>query len=225
MIIGSGLIAKAFEEYKTRNDIVIFASGVSNSREISKEAFLREEELLISCLQKYGIEKKVIYFSTCSMLDSYFETSDYTKHKIRMEEIIMTSANKYNIFRLPQVLGNNNKNQLVGFLHEQIKNKKSFELFDIERNIIDIEDVHLLVKIVLQANSKNEIINIANINNTKVTNLVNIIEYICKEKAIYSLKSIEGNFNININRIKSIIEKNKIFGSNYLEDRIRKYYE
>ena len=47
MIIGAGFIAKSFEEYyKTREDIVIFASGVSDSQCSDIMEFYREEKLL-----------------------------------------------------------------------------------------------------------------------------------------------------------------------------------
>lgn len=224
MIIGNGLIATAFKQYANNDDIILFASGVSNSKEVLKSEFFREEKLLRETINKY-FNKKIIYFSTCSMYDTYFEMSEYTKHKIKMEEIILENVKQYTIFRLPQVLGKNNKKQLIGFLYEQIKNKKSFDLFSVERNIIDIEDICLLVNEVLKNITKSEIINIANINNIKVIDLVNIIEILCKEKAKYTLKNIEGNFNININRMKPIIVKKRIFEENYIENRIRKYYE
>ena len=46
MIIGQGMLAKRFEKYDNDN-IVIFASGVSNSRETSKIMFEKERKLLI----------------------------------------------------------------------------------------------------------------------------------------------------------------------------------
>ena len=45
MIIGNGLIANLFTEHD-RENIIFFASGVSNSLETEKSAFLREENLL-----------------------------------------------------------------------------------------------------------------------------------------------------------------------------------
>lgn len=225
MIIGNGLLAQAFKEYTNNDDVIVFASGVSNSKETLQSEFLREENLLKDTMAKFGENRKLIYFSTCSIYDKYFEMSEYTKHKIKMEERIIKNAVTYNIFRLPQVLGKNNKNQLIGFLYEQIKNKKNFDLFDIERNIIDIEDVYLIVGLLLQENIKNEIINIANITNIKVTKLVETIEKICSEKAIYCMKKIDGSFNIDISKINELVKNKNIFESNYLENRIRKYYE
>lgn len=226
MVVGSGLLAKAFLSYEKKNDILIFASGVSNSKETSQEQFAREEHLLSLYLEKYGNSTYFIYFSTCSAFDTYFDRSAYTKHKINMEQIIIEKALKYNIFRLPQVLGKNNKNQLVGFLSDAIKMEKSFELFDIERNIIDIDDIFLIIDTVLKENIfENQIINIANFKNIRVLDLVNILEKIIIKKAKYNIVKKEGEFNICIKNIESIISNLNIFEKDYLENRIRKYYE
>ena len=152
MIIGKGLIAQAFNKFINKEDIIIFASGVSNSKEILRDEFDREEKLLTFYLEKYAENKHFIYFSTCSIYDTYFERSEYTMHKINMERIIIEKALSYNIFRLPQVLGKNNKNQLIGFFYESIKMEKSFQLFDIERNIIDIQDVFIMINKILEEN-------------------------------------------------------------------------
>jgi nucleoside-diphosphate-sugar epimerase len=226
MVVGSGLLAKAFLEYENDDNIIVFASGVSNSKEISRDEFNREEKLLDFYLEKYGKNKHFVYFSTCSVYDTYFERSEYSKHKINMEKIIIEKAFNYNIFRLPQVLGKNNKNQLIGFFYESIKMEKSFELFDIERNIIDIKDVFILVDKILKENIfKNQIINIANPKNIKVLDLVNILENIIDKKAKYSIVKKSGEFTINVKDIESIISDLNIFEENYLENRIKKYYE
>lgn len=226
MIVGTGLISNAFEEYMNKDDIVIFASGVSNSKETSIGEFLREEQLLNSYLDKYGKTKYFIYFSTCSMFDTYFGRSDYTIHKMNMEEIIISKAVKYNIFRLSQVLGRNNKNQLVGFLYSAISNEKYFDLYNIERNIIDIEDIVLIVKSILKTNIlENQIINIANPKNIRVIDLVNIIENITNKKAKYNIVEKKGEFRVNIQPIDLIISELNIFEELYLEKRIRNYYE
>lgn len=226
MVVGSGLLAKAFLEYANDDNIIVFASGVSNSKEISRDEFDREKLLLNDYLEKYGKNKYFIYFSTCSVYDTYFERSEYTKHKINMEKIIIEKAFSYNIFRLPQVLGKNNKNQLIGFLYESINMEKSFELFDIERNIIDIKDVFTLVNKILKENIfKNQIINIANPKNIEVLDLVNILENIIDKKAKYNIVKKSGEFKIDVKDIESIISDLGIFEKNYLQNRIKKYYE
>jgi len=226
MIIGSGLLANAFYEYKDIDNILIFASGVSNSKEILEEEFLREEQLLNLYLEKYGDSKHFVYFSTCSIFDTYFERSAYTKHKLNMEKIITKKAFSYNIFRLSQVLGKNNKKQLIGFLFDVIKNEKYFDLYNIERNIIDIDDIlYFTKKIINLRKSENSIINIANPINIKVFDLVKLIEKITNKKAKYNLIEKKGSFVIDNNYIKSFEDTNQIFKENYLENRIKKYYE
>ena len=64
MIVGNGLIANLFKN-EDRENVVFFASGVSNSLETEKSAFLREENLLRKTLEE-NPEKIFIYFSTCS---------------------------------------------------------------------------------------------------------------------------------------------------------------
>ena len=226
MVVGTGLLAKAFLEYANDDNIIVFASGVSNSKEISRDEFNREEKLLDFYLEKYGKNKHFVYFSTCSVYDTYFERSEYSKHKINMEKIIIEKAFSYNIFRLPQVLGKNNKNQLIGFLYESIKMEKTFQLFDIERNIIDIQDIFIIIDKILKENIfKNHIINIANPKNIKVLDLVNILENIIDKKAKYSIVKKSGEFKIDVKDIESIISDLGIFERNYLQNRIKKYYE
>ena len=226
MVVGTGLLAKAFLEYANDDNIIVFASGVSNSKEISRDEFNREEKLLDFYLEKYGKNKHFVYFSTCSVYDTYFERSEYSKHKINMEKIIIEKAFSYNIFRLPQVLGKNNKNQLIGFLYESIKMEKTFQLFDIERNIIDIQDIFIIIDKILKENIfKNHIINIANPKNIKVLDLVNILENIIDKKAKYSIVKKSGEFKIDVKDIESIISDLGIFEKNYLQNRIKKYYE
>ena len=76
MIIGKGMIAKAFDLYKKNQDIVIFASGVSNSLEENIKCFEREEALL----KKTILENKsatFVYFSTCSIMDQSVNQKKY----------------------------------------------------------------------------------------------------------------------------------------------------
>ena len=104
--------------------------------------------------------------------------------------------------------------------------EKSFELFDIERNIIDIKDVFILVDKILKENIfKNQIINIANPKNIKVLDLVNILENIIDKKAKYNIVKKSGEFKIDVKDIESMILDLGIFERNYLQNRIKKYYE
>ena len=60
MVIGNGLVAKAFVRYEHDKDVLIFASGVSNSSEQKTENFNREFKLLKDQVHE---KKLLIYFT------------------------------------------------------------------------------------------------------------------------------------------------------------------
>lgn len=68
MIVGDGLIASLFTSHDKEN-VIFFASGVSNSLETKEEEFLREENLIRNTI-KNNPNKIFLYFSTCSIYDS-----------------------------------------------------------------------------------------------------------------------------------------------------------
>ena len=103
MIVGRGLIANLFTD-SDRNDIVFFASGVSNSLETRPEEFKREENLINETISENS-EKIFVYFSTCSIYDSSKTGSDYVLHKLKMEQLIKQSCEKYLILRVSNAVG------------------------------------------------------------------------------------------------------------------------
>lgn len=226
LIVGNGMLAHEFSDYRDDNDIIIFASGVSNSDEIREGEFKREKELLTKTIDNIS-SKKIIYFSTCAMYDKYFANNRYTKHKLHMESYIKKNVKNFIIARLPQVMGkNNNKQQLMGFLYDKILNNEEFELFNIDRNIIDVQDVKKILEYSLTNHLFNrETINIANPKNINMITLVGYIENIFKKKAIYSVKNLEGSFYIDIEKISPIIKKLNLFSSTYIRDIIKANYE
>ena len=65
MIVGSGQLASIFFGMELSN-VVIFASGVSNSSNVEKTEFTREKELLMSTIEK-NRDAYIIYFSSASL--------------------------------------------------------------------------------------------------------------------------------------------------------------
>lgn len=223
MIIGNGLLAEAFLKYNS-DSIVFFASGVSNSNEISELKFNREKELLLKTINK--IDKKLfIYFSSC-----YVDNVDmkYYHHKKNMEKIIQNNVSNYNIFRLPQVLGNGgNTNNLINFLFNSIKNGTEFKLFkNATRNLIDIEDVVKIVIFILHNNLfNNRIVNIASSKNISILNLVNLIENKLNKKAEYIIENIGEDIYIDVSDIEVLLNKLEIkFDDVYINSVLKKYY-
>ena len=72
-------------------EVIFFASGVSNSSEISEKEFNREENLIHKILGD-NPQKQFVYFSTCSIYDSSKNGSPYVLHKLKMEQIIINKA-------------------------------------------------------------------------------------------------------------------------------------
>ena len=66
MVIGNGLVARRFELYNSEDNLLVFASGVSNSKTKNPEVYSREMKLLKDSFQKYN-SKSLIYFRTCSI--------------------------------------------------------------------------------------------------------------------------------------------------------------
>ena len=229
MIIGNGFLAQNILRITHNEDVVYFASGVSNSLETSPEQFHREEILLKKNLET---NCRFIYFSSISV-ESHTSNSLYIKHKIHMENLIKNKSNgDYLIFRLPQLVGKSmNPNTLINYLFFKIKNELPFNLFNnSKRNLIDIEDA---VKIVDYINRKNfftdRVINVASPESVEVTKIVSVLEKITLKKANLAFKNDESdNFDYNVECSNAIQIANKIeifFGEKYFEKVLMKYYK
>jgi len=227
MIIGNGLIAKNFETYKTKNDFLIFASGVSDSKSDNESDFKREHDLLLKSISN-NPEKKLVYFSTSSVFDNDLKETPYAKHKIRLENLIAKNASSYNIFRLSNLAGfSNNPNTILNFFYFHIVQERHFDLWkNSERNIIDVEDVYHVINYALENNLfKNEIVNIANTNNYPVNHIVDAIERFVNRKAIFTEKDKGAKISIDVSTAKPLYELLKIeFEENYLSRLLAKYY-
>src|SRR4051812_15129296 len=104
MIIGNGLVAGGFKQYRKDKRCLIFASGVSNSTNSDSNAFCREQLLLEEMINTHG-NKTFVYFSTCSVYDPSMQNSPYVLHKLSMEAIIKRRHNNYHIFRISNLAG------------------------------------------------------------------------------------------------------------------------
>lgn len=227
MIVGNGLIARAFAEFKDDARYVFFGSGVSNSLCQSSEEFDREL-LMVEDSINDNQDKIFIYFSTTSIQDPSMLNSMYVKHKKNIECFIMSNATTYCIFRLSNVVGkSNNKNTVLNFLFQHLKENDQFDLWkNSTRNLIDIHDVVTIVKAVLQKHEyQNKIINIANRHSYKVTEIVSVIEKYLGRKGVYNLVDKGEPYQINVDYIEDIIaKKNILFDSDYLLRLLNKYY-
>lgn len=137
--IGQGMIATAFKNTGLANDdLLIFASGVSDSQELSVEAFEKESSLLRDAITRFP-ECKIVYFSSCSvgLIDN-----PYYHHKAAMEEMVMRTAKRYLVCRLPQVVGMTRNATLVNHVAKRIRSGETVSVrANAYRNLIGIDDV------------------------------------------------------------------------------------
>ena len=227
MIVGNGMIAKAFTKYIDIRDVIIFASGVSNSLETNENSFQREENLLRDCI-KDSPDKTLVYFSTTSIYDSSINKSPYVKHKLKMEKILSDKAGPYNIFRSSQVVGKTNSPTIVKYLFDRIQSGKQFELWiNSVRNLIDIYDYFITIDyIITRKLFRNEIVNIASPINTPVLEIVHIIESILNKKGNYTKIKKGAEYTLELNKCVEIYNQVGVkFHENYIKDIIVKYFQ
>ena len=224
MIIGDGLIATAFlEKYDKDKNIIIFASGVSNSQEINPSHFLREKKLLNKIILE-NPNIKFIYFST--ILIGYKNNPYYT-HKKEMEDLIKKTSTNYIIFRVPQLIGKTgNNNNLINSLVNTIKNNQEFNVYgDVKRAIIDVSDLIDLVDYCRRKITCTTV-NISGIEKLSVIDLSKKIGYILNvEPSIKIQEKTEddGWTLLDSDIFKQFLLTLKIISKGYTERTIKKY--
>ncbi|TMI79873.1 MAG: NAD-dependent epimerase/dehydratase family protein [Bacteroidetes bacterium] len=227
MVIGHGMIAKRFEVYQNDDRFVIFASGVSNSKNRIDAPYKREIQLLEQTIKEHK-EKIFVYFSTCSLYDPEEKHSAYITHKKQIEEIIQSNSKRFSIFRVSNLVGrSDNPNTVLNFFVYHIRNQINFDLWSkASRNLVDIDDMYKIVDNILQGGIyANGIINIANPSSYKVTEIVAAIENRWQIQANYIPIPKGSTFDIDISGISPIIKKLEIhFDDNYLVNLLEKYY-
>lgn len=227
MIIGKGMVAKGFSSYEKNDDILVFASGVSNSANTSTVEFEKEQSLLQDTIINHP-EKKLIYFSTCSVYDVSLRNTPYVMHKLRMESIIETEHTNYLIFRVSNIAGKTiNPHTVLNYFYNHIIEGSHFDLWEnAQRNIISIEDLFKICSCIIEDNLfNNEVINIANPNTYDVKYIVSEVEIFTGKKANYTMIQKGGGPLINLSKIKNHITQTGIqFNDEYLKNVLQNYF-
>jgi len=225
MIIGNGLIASLFTDCDQEN-IIFFASGVSNSMETKKEEFLREENLIRKTIAE-NPNKVFIYFSTCSIYDSSKTESQYVLHKLKMEQIITQLCCQYLILRLSNAVGNGgNPNLLINYLVHSVKNSETINVHTkATRNLIDTEDIKNIVIQLIKNKNFNKIINIAYPENYTIIEILEILEKFFQIKPKLNLVKSGSGYLIDIPDVKDYFNQYALTDKeSYLCKILDKYY-
>lgn len=106
MIIGNGDIASVLPD---RDDLVFFASGVSNPQETRESEYRRE----LALLSQQPRNKRLVYFSSLAV---FYSDSRYAIHKRAVESTIKKYSKYYCIIRLGNIDWGSNPHTLINYL-------------------------------------------------------------------------------------------------------------
>ncbi|WP_445431845.1 NAD-dependent epimerase/dehydratase family protein [Chryseobacterium indoltheticum] len=225
MIVGNGLIASLFVDNDDEN-VIFFASGVSNSLETRVEEFLREENLIKNTISE-NTDKVFIYFSTCSIYDSSKTGSDYVLHKLKMEQLIKKSCRQFLILRVSNAVGKGgNPNLLMNYIVKAVKNDETINVHtQATRNLIDVDDIRNVTFDLLKQQSLNKIINVAYSKNYSILEIVEVVEKFYHKKVNINLLKSGSGYDINIPEIEQyFIETNQVGKDIYLYNILQKHF-
>lgn len=122
-LVGSGDIASILPK---RDDLLFFASGVSNSQETRESEYQRELSLLLG----QSRDRHLVYFSSLATLDG---TTRYHRHKREMERTVQKEFSLHTIIRIGNITWGSNPNTLINYLRAH----PDAEIKDEYRYIVD----------------------------------------------------------------------------------------
>ena len=166
MIVGNGSIARVLTD---RDDLVFFASGVSNSSCIDEKEYEREFDLL----KTIPIDQHIVYFSN---LGIYYKKDRYTQHKINVEEYIRNNYKTYTIVRIEVCEWVTTPNTILNVFKKQLSQGTEPIIQDTTRYILSLKEFLYWIHLI-QSGVRNEM----NILGRKLT-IAQIIEEIKQHK-------------------------------------------
>lgn len=198
MIIGNGILAAAVRPYD-REDILFFASGVSNSLEKNPAEFEREISLLKKVTEEFR-DKKLVYFSTCSIYDPTKKDSPYVNHKLTAESFITEHCKSFVIFRIGNAVGRGgNPNTLINFLKNSILSGTQFTIHNNARRIlIGTDDIALFTNQYIDV-LNNEIMNLTYPYQYSLPEILSQLEEHLGKKAMFENIDEGSYYNIEFN--------------------------
>jgi nucleoside-diphosphate-sugar epimerase len=225
VIIGNGLIAKAFKsKFEHEQAVTIFASGVSNSSEVRESAFQRERRLLLETIDKStGV---FVYFSTCSLTDPDRQSTPYVEHKAEAEKLLEEISDSM-VFRLPQVVGRtNNPHTLTNFLASRILRSEPFTIWKSAiRTLIDVDDVAEIGSVLIERGVVGKTIDLCTPESVTMVELVLTMERVLCQHGQYSAVDRGGGSHPDATLAHHVAAELGIdFSGGYTERVLRKYY-
>lgn len=228
MIIGSGLLARAFtHRFADAPEVMIYAAGVSNSECADPAEFARERSRLEQALHAARDAKVFVYFSTCSIDDASAASSRYVLHKIAMEAAVR-EHDRHLIARLPQLAGRTpNPHTLLNYLHARVARSEQFRAWaNATRNVIDVDDVEAtLSSLVGDGDARQGTINVANPRSVPVARIVEALECVLGKPAVVQWIEAGSAYAIDVAAVLPTYGTLGVnFEDDYLRRVIQKYY-
>jgi nucleoside-diphosphate-sugar epimerase len=227
MVVGDGMMARAFAAFRDRADVVILASGVSNSLETDPAEFDRERALL-KRVRTDNPGALLVYFGTCSVDDPERRDTPYVQHKLGMESVLLASAGPWLVLRIPLAIGRNPRSRtLAQFLHERIMRGQPFEIWEgAARFPIDVDDVYRIgSRFINDPAMWKCCINVA-LRAFPVRDFVLIMERIVGRKANCTLVPRGRHYELDCPEVLQVAsELNLDLSERYLERVLRKYFD
>lgn len=222
------MIAQAFKDaLGDKDNICIFASGVSNSLCADQSQYERESLLLKHFLNEKSKSEPFVYFGTCSVHDPELNSSVYVQHKLLMEDMVLSESGGF-IVRLPQVAGRGaSPHTLLSFLYSAIAGAFPVSVKENAfRNIIDVSDVVTIVLSLIETKQfANKIINVANVRSYSIYEIIETFEALLGKKAIMNNVPGGAAYPIDITMIEPLLAMFNIrFDDDYLKRTISRYY-
>lgn len=138
MIVGNGDIASVLPE---REDLLFFASGVSNSQETREFEYQRELDLL----REQDPEAHVVYFSSLAVFTG---ASRYVRHKRGMEEAIQEDFPAHTIVRIGNITWGDNPHTLINNFRTHLEKGEDLDIQDTYRYVVDQDEFKYWVDLI-----------------------------------------------------------------------------
>lgn len=227
MVLGSGMMARAFGDYARHPGVLVFASGVSDSTEQRPAAFDRERGLLAQAMAAHR-DALVLYFGTCSVYDPDRRETPYVRHKLAMEELIATAPNPWMVLRLPLAIGPGHRgNALANYLYERIQRGEPFDVWaGATRYPVDVTDTFRIASRLLADRAFwRRRINVA-LRAYRVMDFVAIFERIVAKRGHFNLLDKGRPYEVHCPELASLAgELQPDMSEGYLEKVLRKYFK
>ena len=225
MVIGKGLIAGAFKALENDPDVLVFASGVSNSSLNSATDFEREMNLVRESLND---SQRFVYFSTVSVFDDSLAQLPYIVHKLNVERFISENARTFCIVRLPNVVGRSgNPHTLTNSIFSSFQKGEPITVHkNASRFLMDIDDISAIIpQLVADKRFHNTTVNACFDNRIRMPELMKIFSDVLKA----DIKTIElerGNtYDVENGDFRSFLQTlNFSVSADYTRRLIEKYY-